>query len=428
MIMPSDLTRKLSRASIWLINGMWAIPVVLLIRVLRPIVLFRMGTLESTRIGHFVTDGAEQLARYQQRPTNTFDWYWLGETCNSQWERMIRRSLPVHACVKYLDRWNRVLPGGSDHERPSSYTFSRDIEGLFARFNVEMPFLPTETVEALAWLRSKGWKDGEPFVCLLVRDDEYLANDRLHGDGTAASFDRRSYHSYRNSDIDTYLPAIRWLTGQGVWVIRMGKLMAKPLPTGMDLVVDYAFDHEKSDLLDIWLFANCTGCVSTATGLDQLSMMHDRPLLCVNALPLSDFFSWGQNMWTPKTLQWAETGQILSISENLVNKWSTSREYDMAGIKVVNLRPDEITAAVQEFWGRCVGTWEEDPKDFQRQEEFWNIFEKWPEYAKYHGERHKSARAGAAWLSSLSLAATKSVSVAIDNDSIPQDVETDAPG
>ena len=133
-------------------------------------------------------------------------------------------------------------------------------------------------------------------------------------------------------------------------------------------------------------------------------------------------------MWTPKTLQWVETGKILSISENLVNKWSTSREYDMAGIKIVDLRTDEITAAVQEFWGRCVGTWEEDPKDFQRQEEFWNTFEEWPEYAKYHGERHKSARAGAAWLSSLSLAAIKSVSVANDNDSIQQDVETDTPG
>jgi hypothetical protein len=241
------------RLHLWeLVNGVWAVPIVFLIRVLRPIVLIRMGTLNSSRIGHFVADGAEHVARIQQQPANTVDWFWLGKTCNSQWERMIRRSLPVYSWVKYLDWWNRALPGGSAHTRPSSYTQSRDVEGLYARYDVKIPFLPAESEEAFAWLRSKGWSDGKPFVCLLVRDDAFLANDPLQGNGTTASHGRWSYHDYRNSDIDTYIPAIQWLSEQGVWVIRMGKLMAKPLPTSIDHVIDYAFDPGKSDLLDIW--------------------------------------------------------------------------------------------------------------------------------------------------------------------------------
>jgi putative glycosyltransferase (TIGR04372 family) len=414
----SNLAHKLRRAPIWLINGLWAVPAVLLIRALRPIVLIRMGTLESTRIGHFVCDGAQQLVQ-QQQATNTFDWLWLGETCNSQWERMIRRSLPVHACVKYLDRWNRVLPGGTAHEQfHFQWKSTKDVKASRAYYemrtpvlsaetdevprayyDVKIPFLRGETDEALKWLRNKGWKDGEPFVCLLVRDDEYLANDPLHSDGTSQAYERRAYHDYRNSDINSYLPAIEWLTEQGVWVIRMGKLMAKPLPTGLDQVIDYAFDPDKSDLLDIWLFANCTGCVSTGTGPDVVALAYDIPVLFVNALPLTHLILNGRPMWVPKHLLWSSDGRFLSVGEHLENGWMLNDKYEKAGITIMNLSPEEITSAVQEFWHRNTGPWQEEPDDIQRQERFWVTFKKWSDDSEYYGLLRQEIRVGAAWLS-----------------------------
>jgi len=400
--MYSNFSPRLRRALIVLINGLWALPVVLLIRAFRPILLVRVGTLSSGRIGHFVPDGAEQLMRLQQQqPTSTIDWFWLGETCNSQWARMMRRSLPVYSWVRYVDRWNRALPGGSAHERPSSWTDSRDVEGYYARYDAKVPFLPSESDEAFTWLRSKGWRDGEPFVCLIVRDDEYLVNSPLHSKGTAHSVAAWSYHDYRNSDIDTYLPAVRWLTAQGVWVIRMGKLMAKPLPTGMDHVIDYAFDPDKSDLLDIWLFANSTGCISTATGPDQISLIYERAALFVNATPLSLSFSWAQSLWTPKTLRWESTGQNLSVSEYLINGWLTTSEYDIAGIQIVDLTADEITTAVQEFWQRHSKSWIETEDDQRRQEAYRKIFLEWPGFSRYNGWLHPDARVGTEWLRSV---------------------------
>jgi len=390
------------RLHLWeLVNGVWAVPIVFLIRVIRPIVLIRMGTLNSGRIGHFVSDGAEQLARIQEQTLNSVDWFWLGETCNKQWERMIRRSLPVYSWVKYLDWWNRALPGGSAHTRPSSYTQSRDVEGLYARYDVKIPFLPAESEEALEWLRSKGWSDGEPFVCLLVRDDAYLANDSLQGAGTTAAYALWGYHDYRNSDIDTYLPAIQWLTEQGVWVIRMGKLMAKPLPTGMNHVIDYAFDASKSDLVEIWLLANCTGCVSTSTGADWIPVVYDVPHLFVNALPLGLSMTWGPSIWVPKPLRWAATGLLLNVEEHLANSWLRSSDYEDAQVLVEDLSPDEIGSAVQEFWQRRVGTWHEESEDAHRQENFWKTFTAWPEYSRLHGRRNPETRIGAAWLQSI---------------------------
>ncbi len=384
-----------------ILNTVWAFPTMLVIRSVRPIVLIRIGSLNSARIGHFVADGAEQVARLQQQSTNTVDLFWLGKTCNSQWERMIRRALPVHGWVKYVDRWNKVLPGGSAHERPSSYTGSRDVEGLYARHDVKIPFLPAESTEALTWLRSKGWKDGEPFVCLLVRDDEYLAQDQRHGNGNPRAYEGWSYHDYRNSDIDTYVPAIQWLSGQGVWVIRMGKLMAKPLPTGMDHVIDYAFDPGKSDLLDIWLFANCNGCISTATGPDMIPPIYGKAVLFVNALPLGHFASFSNSIWVPKPLRWSDSGQLLSITEHLRNGFTRSVEYDAAGIDVLDMTSGQITSAVQEFWQRITETWLDVQDDLDKQEHFWDICMEWPEYSELHGVRHPDSRVGSAWLRTL---------------------------
>ena len=392
--------RRLRRTA-GLANGIWAIPCVLLIRALRPIVLIRLGTLFSIRIGHFASDGAEQVARLQQQPPNTVDWFWLGPTSNSQWERMIRRSLPVHSWVKYLDWWNRALPGGAAHERPNSLTRSIDVEGLFWRYNAKIPFLPDETTEALAWLRGKGWKDGEPFVCLLVRDSAYLANVLL--DGSPEAYELTAYHDFRDSDIDTYLPAIRWLAEQGIWVIRMGKLMAKPLRTDMDHVIDYAFDPSKSDLLDIWLFANCTGCVSTSSGPDVVSLVYGKPLLFVNALPMSTALFWGQSIWVPKTLRWASTGRILSAKEYLVDACWMTADFEAAGMTVTNLSSEEIVTAVQEFWRRSAGTWEEAQDDQHRQEDYRNIFLEWSEFSKGNVWLHPDARVGTQWLSSIRL-------------------------
>jgi putative glycosyltransferase (TIGR04372 family) len=217
-----------------------------------------------------------------------------------------------------------------------------------------------------------------------------------------------SHHDYRNSDIDTYLPAIHWLTEQGVWVIRMGKLMAKPLPTGIGHVIDYAFDPGKSDLLDIWLFANCSGCVSTGSGPDMIPLVYDVPLLYVNALPLCHLLSFARAIWVPKPLRWRNSGQPLSITEHLTHSFLHSVEYDDAGIDILDMTASEITSAVQEFWHRITETWLDVHDDLDRQARFWDVLMRWPLYPNFHSVRHPESRVGSAWLRTLD--ATYSIS------------------
>lgn len=374
----------------------WAIPGVIIIRCIRPWRTIRLGTLRSDRIGHFAADAGQQWAMRQEQQSNYQDLYWLpSKTCNSFWAEMVRRNFTVRPWVKPLDIWNRILPGGAIHHRPTSTTASRDINGWLEKTQAKLPFLPEEDERAKAWLRRQGWQDGEPFVCLLVRDSAYLNTDPLHKKGDW------NYHNYRDSDIATYAPAAEWLAEQGAWVLRMGKTMAKPMPSSHTRIIDYAFHPEKSDFLDIWLFAHCTLCITTGTGPDMVGDIYRRPILLLNYIPVCDLFSWSNAIHLSKTLVWQASGIRLTWREYLDHSYHHTNDYPQAGIKIVDLTPEEILAAVEERWQRIQGTWVDTQDNLKRQQEFWKILKSQPDFSEYHGWIHPESRVGATWLRNM---------------------------
>jgi len=377
-----------------LLNSIWAIPALMLMRAIRPIVEIQICRIFSERIGHFTADVSEQICREKFRNPRTLRLFYFGDISNAQWEKMARRSSlrVVGSWLRYLDRWNQLVPGGNAHVLLSSKTQSRDIEGLFSRFEGSISFLDEESALAEGYLRSKGWKVGEPFVCLLVRDSKFLEG---HRDPSSDNY----YHDYRDSEIETFILAVEWLATQGVWVLRMGKSMARPIKVNSKLVIDYAFDSEKSDLLDIWLFANCTGVISTSSGLDQLAMIYKRPQLYLNALPLGDLNSWANMIWVPKNLRWRESGQKLTISEYLDHNYYAQDSYVTAGITITNLDESEINEAVQEFWWKLCKVWPHNTENLDLQAKFWNILQRWPRFQEMHGIIDPRASIGSGWLS-----------------------------
>ena len=115
----------------------------------------------------------------------------------------------------------------------------------------------------------------------------------------------------------TYYNACKMLTDKGLTVIRMGKKMEKRIPTENQNIIDYAFLDDKSDLLDIWLFANCKFCISTGTGIDSISDVYRKPMLLVNHNPIGHHVTWSDCILVPKTLIWDQSNKPLTLKENL---------------------------------------------------------------------------------------------------------------
>ena len=376
-----------------LLHSIWAIPCVLIIRLLRPIILIRIGTLFSGRIGHFAKDAGIQWIENKTNG-NDINIYWLDkDTCNKQWEKMVRRNFFVHAWVEYVHVWNKYIYGGEKHYRPSSITGSRDIKGLLESNNFGMlKFLEDEEKEAKEWLINKGWNDGEPFVCIQVRDTAYLGSEEFH-----LNYDW-DYHDYRNSNISTYILAIKWLLEQGVFVLRMGKKVNKKTPFNHPKFVDYPFCSDKSDLLDIWLFANCNLCISTGSGPDAISDIYRRPVVFLNYLPLVDMFSWSFSINYPKNLVWKDTGKALTLDDYLNYAFYFTEEYINSNIEIIDLTQEEILDVVIECWSYIQGDRVDSKNDIDMQKIFWNKIVSNKNSKDYHGYIHKKSRISTVFL------------------------------
>ena len=197
----------------------------------------------------------------------------------------------------------------------------------------------------------KGWRDDESFVCIIVRDNEYHLKHPLHGAGNNNSTKTRSYHSYRNSDIDSYIPAMEWLANNGVWVLRMGRI-AKPVSSKHPKIIDYPFLNDKSDLQDIWLFANCMFTISVGTGIDNVSHVYGKPILFLNSLPMIDVLTYHKSSFVPKHLYFKKNKSELTLSEHLRHSYRSHEGYIKADIVIINLSEEEILEYVKEFWYR----------------------------------------------------------------------------
>jgi len=364
-----------------------------------------MKIIDCARIGHMGFQIPLYFAKLKENPANTVDLFsFSSKTCNVQLPKMGRRVLTIYSWVKHLYDWNQFLPGGDVHNQPIIYS-QEDKDGLFVKHNQKIPFLPEETNEAKNWLRKQGWSDGEPFVCLLVRDSAYLANDPLHGKGDRGSYLRWQYHDHRDADITTFYPAMKWLADQGVWVLRMGKIMAKQIPSLHPRIIDYAFHSEKSDLLDIWLFANCTGCISSSGGIDVISKVYGIPTISINAVPARHPLYSYNLIYVPKYQRWPKNHKNHTIKEIILPpdgiEIGNTKKIESFGVELIDLSPDEVLEAVKEFWGRIQGTWIESKEDRILQERFWELFLDYNDKAPdghFHGWKHPDARIGSAWL------------------------------
>jgi len=340
------------------LSGFWALPILLLLRFFGLNKRIRFGTFFSTRIGHFCWEAGLEYANKQIIKSRELSFYWIPRnTANSFLRQIVGRNFTVYPCVYYIDKWNRLLPafmrsGIVDSTYSIPYL---DVHGVM-QIAEPMKFSATENEQAIAWMRQFGWEVNKPFVTLIARDSYYLDTSPLHRSKRESCFGCYDYHSYRNTDIQTYRDAAEWLASQGVLVFRMGNAPENKLITSNINIIDYGFRDDKSDFLDIWLFANTSLCITTGTGPDGISFQYKRPMLFINFLPFGEFPLSGDFTVAPKKLKWAASSQPLTCTEYLQNSYTKTRHYDEAGICIEDLSPTEILNVTKECWANLTST------------------------------------------------------------------------
>ena len=360
--------------------------IICFVRLIKPIIFIRFGPIRSDVIGHNVFDVEYYLSEKELFKNNSIDFFYFepNNPPNHQWSLMIQRHLRVNPFFRHLDKTNLLIPGGKKHHMITHIQPNRDIKGYLFNTKPHINFTSDENNRGRHFLENLGVKPFQKFVCLIVRDSTYKDKYQPGRDW--------SYHSYRNSNIDSYEKTILALQKKGYWVFRMGKGVVGSLKIKIPRVLDYANSQFRSDFLDIWLMANCFFCISTCTGLDEVARAFRRPAVYVNFLCMEDFVTYDHVLTFPKHLIWKDTNEKLFLSEHLQHSYFTSKQYENADIVIKNLTGEEILGAVLEMEARLNGTWKESLNDKRQQQLLWKILNTWPDYNKYHDVIHPEAR------------------------------------
>ena len=365
------------------------IPIVIVVRIIKPWCWIRFGWFLGSRIGHFAFDveyylSERKVGLHPEKAIDVFFYHW-GKPSNAFFTKMIERYLLVYNWVEPLFIANNWIPGGDQHRILPAYDNynSRDINGLLKRVEPQLSFLEEENKTAHSFLKSIGIGQ-QKFVCMIIRDSAYLKN--------------ADYHNYRDVDISTLKEAALALAEKGYWVFRMGKVVHEPFKSDHPRILDYANSKFRSDFLDIWLMANCFFCISTGTGLDEVASVFRRPAVYVNNIPLHQLVTYDHVITVPKYLIWEEINKQLTLSEHLAYPYFHTDQYDNEKILVVDLTPKDIKQAVLEIEARLNGTWKDSEEDQRLQDRFWKIFKSHQDFHKNHGEIHPEARIGADFL------------------------------
>jgi putative glycosyltransferase (TIGR04372 family) len=346
-----------------------------LLRLAEPWRRIRVGMLLHGRIGHLALN-TELFLRSLALGKEDKDCLYIlfsGRPANWQLLTMLRRRVLVLRLP-----WLGVFFHEGLEPFVQGTRFFVDIEhrlksGEYFELNNAPPqlsFSPEEEERGQALLESLGVPRGAPFICFHARDKVYL--DVEHSYLTREQW---SYHDHRDCDIDNYVPAAESLASRGIYAVRMGQLVEKPISSKNPRVIDYATRH-RSDFGDVFLTARCKFFLGNTSGLVALAATFDVPVALANLISLGYPPAHRSSLYIPKKFWDTEKKRFLTFREIIALNLHASEAILSvpSGVRIVENTAEEITALALEMDARIDGTWTPDPGDAEREDRFRRLF------------------------------------------------------
>jgi putative glycosyltransferase (TIGR04372 family) len=264
-------------------------------------------------------------------------------------------------CIPFLR-----LPSGKESHKgkgvksgivPAVYSIARAYHKEFG--GKPLFSLPKAQIER-GWreLYELGVSEGAWFVCLHVREAGYLPE--------------LEYHSYRDADIMTYIPAIEEIVGRGGWVVRIGDATMKPLPE-MDHVIDLTRADLGRDGSDIFCLTQCRFVLGTTSGPVAVSYIAGVPSALTNWTPMGNGAFSHRDMWIPK-LYWLRAENRYLTFEEVLSKphrfYGRADQFDNDGISLVDNSAEEIALLCREMMDKLESQLDYTLEDDRMQERF----------------------------------------------------------
>jgi putative glycosyltransferase (TIGR04372 family) len=331
--------------------------------------------LPSNRIGHFANDVHQYISNLKEKKNFlTLDFFYLIKPiCNYKLVKIFKNYLfilPKILVFPFL-LINRIkFIGSTKHNIILVSSTGRDLRDQSVVDNNHYRFDKKDFLYGNSFLKNLGINNDDKFICLIVRDGEYLKEHEPEKNW--------DYHNYRDCDIKNFELVSNYLTSLGYYVFRMGAKVSKQMLTNNKKVIDYATIGIRSEFLDIFLSAHCEFGISTQLGFDSLIEMFNKPLVCVSVAPIVYVRSVNKKHLTIfKHYLSIKSQKNLNLSEifelDLANALD-SKIYENKGISLIENSPEEIKEATKEMLKLTQNNFSRDPTQEFLELKFWNIF------------------------------------------------------
>jgi putative glycosyltransferase (TIGR04372 family) len=240
---------------------------------------------------------------------------------------------------------------------PAVYTIARKYEEDYGGKPVLE--LPAANID-LGWrhLCDLGMPQDAWFACLHVRESGYLPH--------------LQYHSYRDADIKSYIPAIHAVVERGGWVVRIGDSSMSPLPA-MDHVIDLTQSDPIADGMDVFSLTQCNFVIGTTSGPVAVSYVFGVPTALTNWVPMGHGGYCARDTWIPKLYWSKDKERYLTFEEILstgLGSYGQADLFERDGVSVVDNSAEEIKELCVEVMDLVEKRREFTDEDEQLQERF----------------------------------------------------------
>lgn len=263
------------------------------------------------------------------------------------------QALLFHA-KKYL--WDPQNSNISTVQHPGGiHPLHAKLQNVFHHYDRVIYLADSEKKRAWKLLSEFNINSGDKLVCFHVRDAEYKRQVNPGLDKT--------YHDFRDIEIETYQPAIEFLTNRGYKVIRIGVHSNQQLSSNPNSYFDFCTHRHpvEGDFLEIFLMSECEFFIGTSSGPMSFASCFNTPFLGVNFIPVT-FLHLINSRFIPKVYL-NKDGEEMSFIDLLNGadiQSNTGETLELINCIDGNLikqngygfrdnTPEEITAAVAEF-------------------------------------------------------------------------------
>lgn len=343
----------------------------LLIIVLRPLILIRIGELESRAIGHFALPVEVYLSERDfniHSSESTIDLFYFNKIiCNyylaNKWKCYfyilpnIFLEYPHRFMLNYMKNSKHIVP--YRHWKLDKQWQLFDIHNILQKSEIHIKFSCKEILIGDAFLKKMDLYN-KNIIGFHARDPSYREGKDVKP-------------GFRDSDINNYEFAARSVVANDFKAVRIGRVVKNKLVENTSMY-DYSSSDYSNDFMDVYLLSKINLLVCSGSGIESLALCFRKPLVCVNIAEWATLHFYDNTQYTlfiPKKYYWARNDVPLTLKEIVlfgVNKFTYENEYKHLGIYVIENSQSEINDVVLEALDLLAGKhlYSDEEKEMQK--------------------------------------------------------------